>query len=167
MSVLREFRCTAHDYEFESLEENPTCPYGCDPHFVVVEFRTPFSIGTQKGRTVDRLQRELAADYGLTDMRNDRDSSVMAQTRRQSGGSRVIGSGSVRNEYREEQLPRWAPGIFRPPQGWAKNNDPPPQFDWKDSGLNGGPVTAAKPQLEIAKGCLKRQTIIEKRWDGK
>lgn len=179
MAVLREYRCTAHDHEFESTEEQPECPYGCHPKFVVREFRTPFGIGTNGAHTIDRLQRDLANDYGLTDMRNDRDASVMSQTRRESGGLRRIGSGRNVNEYRAEQVPQWAPSIFRPPQGWSKTNDVP-AFDWNKTGFKGGanaiirdskgaiPAAAAtKPQIDIAKNSLRRQTVVEKRWDGK
>lgn len=164
MAVLREFRCTAHDYEFESMEETPACPYGCSSKFVVLEFRTPFGVGTQRTSTIDRLQRDLASDYGMTDMRNDRDSSVMSQTRRESGGSRRIGSGRTIREYRAEQAPTWAPNIFKPSQGWARSGEVP-SFNFNQSGLKGpGGVSPSKPQLDIAKTSLSRGTKIEGSW---
>lgn len=164
MAILREFRCTAHDHEFESLEESPSCPYGCHPKFVVVEFRTPFAIGTQRGAVMDRLQRDLASDYGMTDMRNDRNGSVMEYTPRESGGARRIGSGRNVREYRPEQTPTWAPSVFRPPQGWAKTGDVP-SFDFRQSGLKGpGPVSPTKPQLDVAKTSLRNRTKVEASW---
>lgn len=177
--VTKEYRCTAHDHEFESDDGDPRCPYGCSPKYVVREFRTPFAIGSAGARTVDKLQTQLAADYGLTDMRNDRDSSVMSQTRRESGGARIIGSGRVQNVYQSEQIPQWAPSIFRPQQGWARTGKVP-SFDFDSTGFKGGPkaiirdkhgaIAAAapsKPQLDIAKNALRRNTVVEKRWDGK
>lgn len=180
MAVLREYRCTAHDHEFESMEDRPSCPFGCNSKFVVQEFRTPFGIGTQRTATVDRLQKNLADDYGLTDMRNDRDSSVMSQTRRESGGMRRLGSGRVINEYRAEQAATWAPSIFRPQQGWARNGGEVPTFNFDSTGFKGGPraiirdskgaipaAAATKPQLDIAKRTLRSSTHVEAHWSGK
>lgn len=167
MAVLREYRCTAHDHEFESQEERPACPYGCHPKFVVQEFRTPFAIGTPTGSTIDRLQRAVADDYGLTDMRNDRDSSVMSQTRKESGGMRRIGSGRNVREYRPEQVPTWAPGIFKPSPGWSKTGEVP-RFEWNRSGLKGpGGISATQPQLDVAKRSLRSNTRVEASWNQK
>lgn len=162
--VVREFRCTAHDYEFESHEEQPRCPFGCHPKMVIREFRTPFAIGTERAGRIDRLQRQVADDYGLTDMRNDRDSSVMSQTRRESGGMRKVGSGHTQREYRAEQLPQWAPSVFRPPPGWSKSGEVP-VFNWNQSGLKGpGAVAPTKPQLDVAARSLRSNTVVEASW---
>lgn len=63
--VLKEYRCLAHG-DFEAYKE--ICPHGCDT--VERVFRTAFSInGTAKN--IDKTLDTLAADYGMTDMRND------------------------------------------------------------------------------------------------
>lgn len=116
MAVNREYRCIAHDHEFESMEEGPACPFGCSPAFVKMEFRTPIAVrGNTRSKTIDHFQRQLAEDYGMTDMRGDKDgSSVMHNTPTRSGGAKV---------YNDFQQAKWAPSLFQPQQGWATNPD--------------------------------------------
>lgn len=162
--VIKEYRCVAHDLEFESGEENPPCPSGCHPKFVVREFRTPPSIGSDGGRMVDRYQQALANDYGLTDMRNDRGQSVMEMTRRESGGRRSIPSQSHAGDIAPEQRATWAPSIFNPGRGWAASGEVP-KFDFGSSGLKGpGGIAQTRPQLKVASQILSTQTVVEKRW---
>lgn len=73
--VLKEYRCLAHG-DFEAYKE--ICPHGCDT--VERRFGTPFSIGKQ-AKNIDKTLDTLAADYGMTDMRNDT-GSVMESMRR-------------------------------------------------------------------------------------
>ena len=122
MSAIFELRCMAHDLAFESEDRNARCPSGCSAKFVVQEFRTPPSIRSGGTRVADVMQRQLAQDYNLTDMRNDKDgSSVMSSTRTESGGTRVIGKPPV-SAY-------WNPGLFPVRQGWAQRGEPEPQFN--------------------------------------
>lgn len=68
MPVVKEFRCMAHG-DFESPEA--TCPHGCSgPGMVDRAFRTPVAIQTAGYRSVNRTFESLAAQHGLTDMRN-------------------------------------------------------------------------------------------------
>lgn len=169
MAAIKEYRCVAHDLEFESTEDAPSCPSGCHPRFVVREFRTPFSIGTNVGRTVDHYAKQLASDYGLTDMRNDRDQSVMQTTRRESGGMREIGPPGDRRMVPVERCPTWAPSIFRPNPGWARTGDVP-SFKMSEAGLKAPgndrytPLAQTKLQLDVAKTTLRQKTLVEKRW---
>ena len=85
MAVLKEFRCKAHGAfeEFVKNDETPGCPKGCSPRFVVREIRTAPAIrGVATGR-MDNLQKELAHDFGLSDMKAGRDDgkSVMENLR--------------------------------------------------------------------------------------
>lgn len=114
--VTREFRCTAHDYEFEVQMEMdsrdvPECPYGCSPKYVVLEFRTPHSIRSNGTSSQDILMSQLARDYGMSDMRNTDGQSVMAST--------PVGSGGIKRTYSPEKQAKWAPNIFTPERGWA------------------------------------------------
>lgn len=128
--VTREWRCTFHDLEFEELTESgvtPPCPLGCSHEFVTLEFRTPVGTRGRDTRVHDALQRQLAADYGMSDMRGDKDgTSVMSNTRTQSGGARQVGPEKAipywRSDY--ESKPGWtARGegdpVFKPPSSWA------------------------------------------------
>lgn len=65
MSVLKEYRCLAHG-NFESAEETPECPYGCD----VVEriFLTPVAFRSARTTSIDNTLQGLATSHRLTDM---------------------------------------------------------------------------------------------------
>lgn len=150
MGVLREYRCFAHDLEFESTEANPRCPAGCSRKFVVQEFRTAPSIRSGGTRVADVMQRQLAQDYGLTDMRNDKDgSSVMSSTRSASGGARQSAA----------EAPRayWNPSLFPVRQGWAARGEQAPVFNPKSAGLSDGGVPIRAIQ-DGARNHLRRAT---------
>lgn len=125
MAVLKEWKCTFHELEFESFDEHPECPCGCHPDMVVREFRTPPAIGSMERKVFDNLSRQMASDYNLSDMRGDKDgSSVMSNTSVLSGGGRLPAN---------QQGPHWRPD-FTVPQGWLGRNEPAPSFrppkDW-------------------------------------
>jgi hypothetical protein len=123
MGVNREWRCYAHDLAFESTDDHPHCPSGCSPKFVVQEFRTPPGIRSGGTKVFDTMQKQLAQDYNLTDMRNDKDgSSVMSRTPTSSGGTRVIGEKPPATAY-------WNPSLFPVTPGWAKRGEPEPRFN--------------------------------------
>lgn len=157
MAVNREYRCGAHNHEFESTEgdpENgvvPACPYGCSPSFVKLEFRTPVSIRGPKTRVVDHFQRQLAEDYGMSDMRGDKDgSSVMSNTSTRSGGAKI---------FNPEQKAKWAPSLFQPQQGWAQDTQAPPptyKHDLPGNTTKMEPILRAAPPL-AAKTVMVRQ----------
>lgn len=151
MAVLREYRCIGHDLEFESLEEKPRCPAGCSNKFVVQEFRTPPGIRSGGTRIQDTFTKQLADDYNLTDMRNDKDgTSVMHNTRTSSGGARQIGKPA--GAY-------WNPGLFAPQPGWAQRGEPTPAFNAKAAGLKDGGVPIKAIQ-DGAKQHLRRATVM-------
>jgi hypothetical protein len=153
MAVLREFRCFAHDLAFESMDEKPKCPAGCSNKFVVQEFRTPVSIRSGGTRVMDAMSKQLAADYNLTDMRNDKEggSSVMQNTRTESGGTRVVG--------RAEAKAYWNPGLFAPQPGWAQRGEPAPAFNPAAHKVTDGGVPIKVIQ-EGAKHHLRKATRI-------
>lgn len=155
MAVNREWRCIGHDLAFESSEDQPRCPAGCSHKFVVQEFRTPPSIRSGGTRVMDTMQRQLASDYNLTDMKNDKDgSSVMSSTRTESGGTRVIGDKPPTRAY-------WNPGLFPVRQGWAARGEPEPVFHPGSAKLLDGGVPM-KQIREGARGHLQRATVWAK-----
>ena len=112
MAVNREWKCVFHDHEFESFEEVPSCPFGCGPNNVVLEFRTAPAYKRNSTKITDALQRQLASDYNMTDMRGDKDgTSVMSNTRIESGGARRVA---------DSGKPYWNPGMFPVEPGWAR-----------------------------------------------
>ena len=152
MGVNREWRCIGHDLAFESTEDKPLCPAGCSHKFVVQEFRTPVGIRSGGTRVADVMQRQLAQDYNLTDMRNDKDgSSVMSSTRTESGGTRIIG--------KPESNAYWNPALFPVQRGWAQRGDPTPVFNPKAAGLKDGGVPI-KQIREAAGNHLRKATQI-------
>jgi hypothetical protein len=154
MGVNREYRCVAHDMPFESKKDKPKCPAGCSNKFVVQEFRTAPGIRSGGTRVGDTMMRQLAQDYNMTDMRNDRDSSVMASTRTSSGGTRVIGDKPPTTAY-------WNPSLFPVRQGWAQRGEPPPVFNPKAAKIIDGGVPIKQIQ-EGARNHLRRATVYAK-----
>jgi hypothetical protein len=79
MSVLHDYQCLAHGV-FESFEA--VCPHGCAAAFVRIVFLKPPSIQHNRTKVADAAIKGLAADFGLTDIRNDKaGGSVMDQLR--------------------------------------------------------------------------------------
>ena len=65
MAIVREFCCLAHG-AFESSEETPDCPYGCDT--VERAFYTPPSVGSKRTQNIDRTLNSLAKSHNMTDI---------------------------------------------------------------------------------------------------
>jgi hypothetical protein len=159
--VTREFRCRAHDYEFELQmemddDQMPKCPYGCSAKYVALEFRTPISIRSNGTSTQDALMKKLAADYGLSDMRNTDGQSVMSSTR--------VGSGGLKRDYQPFQIPKWEPSLSTTsvaPMGWAQRGDPAPTFKHPETmpGQKTGlePIIRSRPP-----NALRAKTVFQK-----
>lgn len=78
MGVLKEFLCPAHG-RFDS--DVAKCPHGCD--FVVDRvFHTAPGTRSAKTRATDVLLRDIAQQYGFTDM-STKNGSVMASQRKE------------------------------------------------------------------------------------
>jgi hypothetical protein len=91
MSVLHDYQCLAHGV-FESFEAK--CPFGCSAAFVRLVFLKPPAIQHNRTKVADAAIKGLAADFGLTDVKNDKyGGSVMDQLRHA--------------EKREDFAPRW------------------------------------------------------------
>jgi hypothetical protein len=104
MAVLNDYQCLAHGELGEMFE--PKCPHGCAKSFVRVIFKKPPAIKHNGTKVADAALRGLAADFGMTDIKNDKyGGSVMDQ---------------LRNPQSEQDFaPRWhevphaAPGFSR------------------------------------------------------
>lgn len=107
MATIKEFRCFAHG-EFESTEK--TCPHGCPTDFVVQEFRTPPKIKSAGTKVVDAQLRGLAQDFGLSDLKNDKDGTSVMQSIRKG----------------EDFSPKFVPIPHAKP-GWSQRNEKPLQ----------------------------------------
>lgn len=81
MPVLNDYECLAHGDLGEFFE--PKCPHGCTASFVRVVFKKPPGIKHNSTKVADAALRGLAADFGMTDLRNDKEGgSIMDQLRR-------------------------------------------------------------------------------------
>jgi hypothetical protein len=155
MGVLREWRCMAHDLAFESSEDKPRCPSGCSHKFVQQEFRTAPGIRSGGTRVFDNMQKQLALDYNLTDMRGDKSgTSVMSNTPTSSGGTRVVGDRPPATAY-------WNPSLFPVQQGWARRGEPEPKFNAAAARITDGGVPV-KMIRDGAREHLKRATVYAK-----
>ena len=120
---LKEYRCKAHG-EFESYDA--VCPHGCSKRFVVQEFRTAFKIGTRGAKVMDQTTKDLAGDFGLSDVRVDKDGgSVMDALRKADNAdfrprwgapakevSSLMGSAGVQGQQMNiPKLPKLTPQI--------------------------------------------------------
>lgn len=87
MAVLKEFACKAHGPFEEIVEQDvvPGCPHGCSSRFVVREFRTaPAARNVVTGK-MDALQRDIASDFGLRDIKVDKQGGQSVMQNLQSG----------------------------------------------------------------------------------
>jgi hypothetical protein len=98
------------------------------------------------------MTRQLASDYGMTDMRGDKDGgSVMSNTRASSGGAK----------FEPFQRAKWEPSLFAPAQGWAAEKLAPPVFKHPDT--MPGQKTWVQPILDAKpKNLLAQKTVFQK-----
>ena len=85
MAVLNDYECLAHGH-FDAFEAK--CPHGCSKKFVKLVFLQ--AVGTRSRRTagIDRELNNIARDYRLTDIRNDKDgTSTMTKLGRTGKGT--------------------------------------------------------------------------------
>lgn len=76
MAVIKEWECAAHGY-FDATE--PRCPWGCSEQLVERVFLTPPGIGSEGTKRSDQTLRALANDFGMTDIKNGKDGTAVAQ----------------------------------------------------------------------------------------
>ena len=77
--IIREFRCRDCDTFFESASREPECPNCTKPEPERV-FLTPPAIRSPQTSFNDRTVRQLAADYGLSDVSNRHGEPVRQQS---------------------------------------------------------------------------------------
>lgn len=65
MAVVKEYVCLAHG-AFESSDETPECPMGCDT--VERAFFTPPGLGSGRTKNIDKTLESLAKSHKLTDI---------------------------------------------------------------------------------------------------
>lgn len=65
MGILRDFQCYAHGV-FESSEEAPLCPQGCDT--VERVFLQPPAFNSTRTQNIDRTLESLAKSHGMSDI---------------------------------------------------------------------------------------------------
>ena len=86
MAILKEFSCKAHG-SFEAWvqqDETPKCPKGCSKRFVTREYLTPPSINGAVVGTLDQMQKDIAKDFNLSNLKvSEKDgTSVMENLRK-------------------------------------------------------------------------------------
>ena len=86
MAILKEFSCKAHG-SFEAWvqqDETPKCPKGCSKRFVTREYLTPPSINGAVVGTLDQMQKDIAKDFNLSNLKvSEKDgASVMDNLRK-------------------------------------------------------------------------------------
>ena len=79
MAVLHDYECAAHG-RFESFEQK--CPHGCSAAFVKLVFLKPVGIKSNKTKVADAALRNLANDFGLTNVGSNGGESVRDYVRR-------------------------------------------------------------------------------------
>lgn len=88
MAVLNHFECKTHGI-FESFEKK--CPYGCSKSFVSLIFLQAPATKSRRTKGIDKELRNLADDYNLPDIRNDKDgTSTMTKLGRTGKGTQWV-----------------------------------------------------------------------------
>ena len=73
MAVLADWECLAHG-RFESFEQK--CPHGCGQSIVSKIFINAPGIHSDRTKNIDKTFRNLADDFGLTNMNNQNGQSA-------------------------------------------------------------------------------------------
>ena len=124
MAILKEYTCAAHG-PFEAMvkqDQTPKCPNGCSKRFGSREFRTaPAARSVVMGR-MDGLQRDMAHDFGLSNIKVDKDN-----------GKSVIQN--LRSET--DFSPRWI-DTPRPAPGWSSRGETPAALPVASMGMQAG-----------------------------
>ena len=148
MAVLKEFKCKAHGaFEAFAGDELPECPQGCHPRWVTREIRTPPAArGIQTG-TLDQLQRGIAHDFGLSDLKNDKHSNASVMDTLRKG---------------EDMRPKWVDVPGKMKEGWASRGEKAAPVDiGKTFGMQSDNALArVNPSSKIP-------TNVVGKWDGK
>lgn len=69
MAVYHDYKCPAHGF-FEGVE--PICPQGCTADVQMV-FLQPVGLKSDRTKHADSTLKELAKDYGMTDIKSARE----------------------------------------------------------------------------------------------
>jgi hypothetical protein len=128
MAILKEFTCAAHGpfEEFVKQDETPSCPKGCSKRFVRREIRTaPATRGVVMGR-MDGLQKDLAHDFGLSDLKVQRDTGTSVMQNLRSG---------------TDFSPKWV-DTPRPSAGWSQRGEKPAALPVSSFGMEAGNALA-------------------------
>ena len=67
--LIKEYRCRDCGTTFESSDSDPSCPT-CSGADSERAFLTPPAINSSSTRRADKIQQELASDFGMADMSN-------------------------------------------------------------------------------------------------
>jgi len=133
MAVLKEFSCKAHGPFEEMVEQDvtPECPKGCSPRWVTREIRTaPAARNVVTGK-MDGLQRDLAHDFGLSDLKVDKE-----------GGKSVMQNLQSSQDF----SPKWVDVPTQMKSGWSQRGEKPAAIDVGATfGLQGGNALPSKP----------------------
>ena len=109
MAVLKEFACKAHGPFEEIVEQDvvPGCPHGCSPRFVVREIRSAAAARNVVTGKMDALQKDIAKDFGLPDIKVDKENGQSVMKNLQSG---------------QDFSPRWVDVPNKPKSGDLASN---------------------------------------------
>lgn len=145
MAIMKEWRCEAHG-EFENTTGK--CPGGCDKSLVAQEFRTAPRIRRSGAmKFVDDQLKGIAADHGLSDMRNDGKGglSVMAMEnrRRQLAAAKAMDA----NPQDPRKVGGWVDVPHAKP-GFSRSGDKSPVISGADFG------TRHSSDLKLGEGSL-------------
>jgi hypothetical protein len=147
MAVLKEWTCAAHG-AFEasvSGDEVAKCPKGCPKRFVKREFRTAPAVGTVVKGRLDSLQRGLAHDFGLSDLKSGRDDGKSVMQNLGRDGKPKQRTGNMMQDLRSGEImqPEWG-GMelnhLKP--GWSQRGEKPMAVTPGKFGMKGGHAIA-------------------------
>jgi hypothetical protein len=145
MAILKEYVCAAHG-EFEAFE--PVCPNGCAGRFVRREIRTAPAIRSVRTGNADAISRQLADDFGLTDLSNKDGDSVMQNLRKKDW---------TRVKKGEIAPSAWVGGVPHASDGWAERGEKAPTFNPATVGLQ------ADAAMRARDGRTTVQTVVDTR----
>lgn len=120
--IIKEYRCLDCGSQFETADSDPACP-SCSSDNGERAFYTAPGIKSPKTAVADATVKQLAADYGLSDMSNKDGGAVKRATA--NGAGQFIAPSNLNKFKPFGATDNVTPlkGMFRGPRDWPRRKE--------------------------------------------
>jgi hypothetical protein len=134
MAVTNDYLCAAHG-PFEAQSDR--CPHCKHNRFVKIQFLKAPAFTSAKTKNSDRVVKQLAMDYRMTDVKNDKDGGSVMDAMRKGNRTPAMAPGQVMQNYRQNPTRESA---------WLGSAPPTAFGGLGGNALSGVPMGKPRPQ---------------------